>query len=352
MSFMEARVTWVSTNESVLQQPPWLTILSEQATPVRADLLGAHVQAYVNLLPAINTLRLCHRFGKGQNVMVSRLPNEIIGCVEECLMEFERVKLRGTWAKELKCWEACCKAMDHFEEQGWRDTYHQYAYEMELDMSAEDVPLDELSEKQLESLNASLQHCGLLWHDKHVLNKQDWQEKVGRPTERGRGYFSKYSKLIVEHFGLEPWISHTVLRQPKTGQRTCEDIYTTTAAYLTLADCIKTESELSRRRFEEDEYWEEMSAYQPTETALGFSVKGPNQLSKKTVNRFRRATKILNLESLDRQEEHKTLFVRESDVKECDATDKLCSTLQSTEKDGSLPELMFLIRNNDVPDEY
>lgn len=35
------------------------------ATPVRPDLLGKHLQAYHDILPNLEALRLCRRFGKG-----------------------------------------------------------------------------------------------------------------------------------------------------------------------------------------------------------------------------------------------------------------------------------------------
>lgn len=64
------------------------------AVPVEVEVLGAHLEAYVNLQPTINTLRMCHRFGKGEQAAITRLPVELLSEVEDLLMGEERQKTR------------------------------------------------------------------------------------------------------------------------------------------------------------------------------------------------------------------------------------------------------------------
>lgn len=45
---------------------------------VRPEVLGAHLEAYINLLPTITTLRLCNRFGQGEEAYIKRLPVELV----------------------------------------------------------------------------------------------------------------------------------------------------------------------------------------------------------------------------------------------------------------------------------
>ena len=41
------------------------------------------LEAYINLLPTMNALRMCHRYGRGPNAAIARLPTELITYIEE-----------------------------------------------------------------------------------------------------------------------------------------------------------------------------------------------------------------------------------------------------------------------------
>ena len=69
-------------------------ILFDQAVPVPVHLLGAHLQAYAELQPAVNTLRLCNRHGHGDHAAISRLPVELITAIESYIIEDKRQELR------------------------------------------------------------------------------------------------------------------------------------------------------------------------------------------------------------------------------------------------------------------
>lgn len=79
-----------------------------QTVPVPVARLGVHLQAYVDLLPVINTLRLCNRYGKGMQVAVTKLPVEIVTVIERYLIDDTRAQLRDVWEAAFRCWEHRC----------------------------------------------------------------------------------------------------------------------------------------------------------------------------------------------------------------------------------------------------
>ena len=72
--------------------------------PVRPDLLGEALQAYHEILPTLTTLRLCHRFGTGPNVSVTKLPNEILLAIEEMLFDWRIEHTWDAWEWPLQGW--------------------------------------------------------------------------------------------------------------------------------------------------------------------------------------------------------------------------------------------------------
>lgn len=67
--------------------------------PVRVEQLGAHLEAYIATLPIITTLRLCNRFGTGNNCHINRLPIELVKLIEEYIVRPERNKALLTWSQ-------------------------------------------------------------------------------------------------------------------------------------------------------------------------------------------------------------------------------------------------------------
>lgn len=56
------------------------------AMPVKPNELVAQLEKYEAALPIIHTLRLCHRFGKGDNVHVMKLPVEVEQLIEDLVL--------------------------------------------------------------------------------------------------------------------------------------------------------------------------------------------------------------------------------------------------------------------------
>lgn len=85
-----------------LSEKPEVLVEEAFALQVKADVLGAHLEAYINMRPTLKTLRLCNRFGP-EDLGISKLPIELLDQVAEYLLEDERKKLRLKWAYTRKC---------------------------------------------------------------------------------------------------------------------------------------------------------------------------------------------------------------------------------------------------------
>ncbi|KAI5196760.1 hypothetical protein E4T42_02390 [Aureobasidium subglaciale] len=84
--------------------------------PVKPVDLIVSLDALRKASPAIQTLRLCHQFGKGKDAHVAKLPKEIIVFIEEELLAMHRVgkekepfSLPGRYC----CFEGSCRPSDH-----------------------------------------------------------------------------------------------------------------------------------------------------------------------------------------------------------------------------------------------
>lgn len=123
-----------------------LILYATIAAPVEVDLLGAHLETYVSLLPAVNTLRLCHRFGQGQHAAITRLPVELIVYIEELLTANERVYALQQWRTDFYCYKQLCEPEDHLTEKQMKP-YYELARKKEIPLEpldAEDEDDDEV----------------------------------------------------------------------------------------------------------------------------------------------------------------------------------------------------------------
>lgn len=97
-----------------------------KALPVPIDVLGAHLEAYVTLLPTTTGLRLCNRFGRGDHARVQALPIELMELIETYLVRATREELREHWSTLLKCWENRCSAHSHYSEVQLVEAFKHY----------------------------------------------------------------------------------------------------------------------------------------------------------------------------------------------------------------------------------
>ena len=93
---------------------------------MRIEQLGAHLEAYVDTLPTITTLRLCNGFGTGNDCQVNRLPIELIKLIEEHIVVPEREDALVTYSKAIRCCEGTCEPIDHFTQEEMCESYHRH----------------------------------------------------------------------------------------------------------------------------------------------------------------------------------------------------------------------------------
>lgn len=84
--------------------------------PVRPDILGERLQAYFKVVPTLHTLRLCHRFGKGPHVHITKLPAEIELAIEKLIIVSSQRECYGGWKSAFLHYEGRCAPMDHLED--------------------------------------------------------------------------------------------------------------------------------------------------------------------------------------------------------------------------------------------
>lgn len=84
------------------------------AVPVEVDVLGARLQSYRETRAVIDTLRLCNRFGKGDQAFVTRLPTELLEVVVQHIRWADLESNLERWSQGLACCEGGCFTLDHW----------------------------------------------------------------------------------------------------------------------------------------------------------------------------------------------------------------------------------------------
>lgn len=146
--------------------------------------------AYLKAEPTLHALRMCHRFGKGINVHITKLPNEIEQIVESCLASAQIRRgsmLLWDCSWEFTCFQSECSPVGHCSEA---------------------IPL-------LESAYDNLELCVIcdedsIWGDKYVKCKKrctsDTKDKCAECSDKlsddcVRGCRSLYDKEVNEVCG-------------------------------------------------------------------------------------------------------------------------------------------------------
>jgi hypothetical protein len=94
--------------------------------PVNMSELGAGLQAIIDTMPQVTTLRLCHRFRDGP---LSRLPQELLEHIIDDAKRVAQVECRPGWYLDSVCWQGTCLPEDHYSSYGehveelWQDIF-------------------------------------------------------------------------------------------------------------------------------------------------------------------------------------------------------------------------------------
>lgn len=300
----ELTTTLTVSLQSVNQRLLHLLTTQQWALPVRVEQLGAHLEAYIATLPTIATLRLCNRFGTGNDCHIKRLPVELVKLIEEYVVEPEREKAFSTWSQQHKCYEEQCTVYDHYSET--REELHQRYHELiepcecgedgecGLDhheacghrLCAGTVPPGPLFGGRLAwwKVLRKLQEFDDLPSSENlcVTRTQEWRRKIGMLKEDVGGFFEKQQRLLETHFGIIVWLGHTSIP---------DDDFETYGTYLPVTTAHLALPGSSTRR----EQWcaDERAWFK----SFDMPLKIGSPLTSHSLSRFPRALKVLGLQA-------------------------------------------------------
>ena len=210
-------------SEKVRKMPGLNTTLT-WAIPVAAEVLGAHLDAYLTLLPTINALRACHRYA--QDKPVSRLPVELVTIIEDFLIAEEREKKSLEWNRDFRCFQQDC----------------------DFDDESEHFSEDELEDMQLEDCT---KHLGSMLCDETCSACLEDHLSIATLDRCNERYFSWRDKemifhhsqreILLQNFGLRIWTE--TVRLPSDYKGADFKAFETTIAYLILPRSTVTRTE-------------------------------------------------------------------------------------------------------------
>ncbi|KAK6441865.1 hypothetical protein LTR95_001896 [Oleoguttula sp. CCFEE 5521] len=272
------------------------------ALPVKVDRLGAHLQAYVETLDTIITLRLCNRHGAGSGIFVQKLPVEIVQIIEKLIFREICKAKYPEWQVELHCFENECRPVDHLSREEQLDCYFghdDYTADVccdcqkEAGLPSHDEPDDEQLQKRLAKLDEQGHFDNYEWYDVHSERQGDWVTRVGNAKSID-GFFDEHDELLGKHFGVSVWTSHVRLDREKW--RHNYDAAHTIVAYLTLPDPYQREL-----RWEMSEDDRECGPWTGCESGYGIPVKLIGHPTPASLQRFARAMNILDLKVFEHE---------------------------------------------------
>lgn len=286
------------------------------ALPVNAAQLAAHLQAYTETLPALNALRACNRFGKGQQCHINKLPVELIQSIASYYILPVREKHRESSMSQLRCYEDSCLLLaDHVRE---------YLLEVHEDMvdnnpgACQCVDPDNPHDAQLSMCLGEPNYH----HAEYDTNRYRWEKRAES--------LAKKHPLFRKHFGLDLWLSTVCLGSSERFNSEAE----TTIACLTLPG-----------REERSEQWEhfemEDASYEygrpDCKSGCSMAVVMEPRTGPEEVQRFKRAMKVLELEVFlhETQQNKKPLSLALNTTDSAPVVDDTAA---------SYPRPMFLVR--------
>lgn len=228
--------TWFVTSDHV---PTTLCSHVYRVLPVRPDLLLGSLAAYDQALPYITAFRICHTFGKGPDVHVTKLPVEMRTAIEKIIIDAQNTEvMRGgcgaAWKDHFTCFENRCEPRIHVH---WFDDRLLDWYDETWEMvdKCEDCADDGCSwGEACEECDAEHERCqnlaaqdmtqeenGQDWEGCHLADVSNWEKLVenitGDQTMEYRlqredtgcrrpgpaGMYNRPLEVLRRHFGLD-----------------------------------------------------------------------------------------------------------------------------------------------------
>ncbi|SMR44108.1 unnamed protein product [Zymoseptoria tritici ST99CH_3D1] len=238
--------------------PPTPVVEQAWALPVDIATLGGHLSAYITLRPAIETLRLCNRFGSSEKA-ITTLPPELLEQVEQHLLEDESERERKAWAQEQRCAEGDCHKYDHIDDPSPRErhqVYHDMQEAGDFEYSEEDrlcetqgrrnfthsqehiarqgVKVKERLQELKEHGPRDVLHSYICeFRDACHSSQKAWKRRTARAAHRSSNGLlgTTMSKVLLKDFGLQIRIIHGLWTFDQPGDN---DWQRHTTAYLLL----------------------------------------------------------------------------------------------------------------------
>lgn len=125
------------------------------AMPVNIAQLGAHLQAYIET--NVKTIRLCHRFGRGDDVHIQKLPVELLEMIIEKVQIPARLKAFKRWNDHFLCFQRRCDPKSHSPDENsktdkgrsWSWSYHLHSHQEPDPDTCEEEQYPEISHPHL-----------------------------------------------------------------------------------------------------------------------------------------------------------------------------------------------------------
>lgn len=273
MSNLEVNLTW-----SVQLQP---------------DVLIAYLGAFLELRKTLSALRLCHRYGQGEQAAINRLPVEVLTHIESFLVEERRSVLLTRYQKNFKCYQGLCRPRDHMPRNEILElaTIMRTNQERPMVEEATDQELEAVDKQMHEMVDAGWEPS---WYSEHTSSASCWSSFS--KSKDNMHYNLQY--ICLMHFGLGIWTVNRKTPKVAAHQREVRNAYWSSEAYLTMP----TRSYLhvfDRPDCHEDESGMDEGPWRDEEDGLGVGVVMPKSLSDSDAARFKRALAILGLGPAD-----------------------------------------------------
>lgn len=163
------------------------------------QILGAHLEAYINTLPAIQTLKACNRYGNSGGI--TRLPTELVSRIAEHHVQDERTKLEQIWIREHRCAQQWCLPEDHLttaELAGLESTLRM-SHKLRKSIGFDEYCDDDTEDSTIRSYLRIHDDC---WLPRHKQLVKSWEERIGASRMSRTSFFEANRELVAVHLGL------------------------------------------------------------------------------------------------------------------------------------------------------
>lgn len=171
------------------------------AMPLRPDFLGQSLEAYERVLPVLAALRCCHRYGRGPQAHITKLPAELLDIVESSLFADVRQGIT-TWSDSFHHFEGRCEPIDHVDDfvdvLVEADTALDLDGELCSDCSAGRCFPPSCKNDCYEKVNELANEMVMEQHFDHYMEVCDRQRRAWEKLldDGANGTFAKYSKVM------------------------------------------------------------------------------------------------------------------------------------------------------------